>query len=199
MCKSYCIFFPKLGSVGGGSGDSLGSILAVMASISQGLFFSLIRYKYAKGQDVSDMDILCYNVVAAIGVCVGEICWSILSCHEYLHWVIIRLTLLVWKHHTRFTKCAYLSSSPFIGHSYLLSYSISFSFSRFESQFTRCRRDGDSVSCVGWCFCTGTSIVRIRSEIILNFSCEVSLLKSSDLVKYLLYVHLIKRPEVSAC
>lgn len=66
------------GSVGGGSGDSLGSILAVMASISQGLFFSLIRYKYAKGQDVSNMDILCYNVVAAIGVCIGESSSSIL-------------------------------------------------------------------------------------------------------------------------
>ena len=74
LCELSCIFLSKLGSVGGGSGDSLGSILAVMASISQGLFFSLIRYKYAKGQDVSDMDILCYNVVAASGVCVGESC-----------------------------------------------------------------------------------------------------------------------------
>jgi hypothetical protein len=68
-----CSFFENiLGSVGAGSEDILGSILAVIAAITQGLFFSLIRYKYAKGVEVSNMDIMCYNLVAAFGVCVGR-------------------------------------------------------------------------------------------------------------------------------
>jgi hypothetical protein len=44
----------------------------VIAAITQGLFFSLIRYKYAKGVEVSNMDIMCYNLVAAFAVCVGR-------------------------------------------------------------------------------------------------------------------------------
>lgn len=65
-------FLCTLGDLGGGSGQAFGSILAVIASVTQGLFFSMIRYKYAKGEDVTNTDVLCYNVVASIGVCVGK-------------------------------------------------------------------------------------------------------------------------------
>ena len=65
-------FFRTSGGAGGGSGDFLGSILAVISAITQGLFFSLIRYKYTKGIDVSNTDILCYNVIASFSVCVGK-------------------------------------------------------------------------------------------------------------------------------
>ena len=69
---TYTLFLFASGDLGGGSGQAFGSILAVIASVTQGLFFSMIRYKYAKGEDVTNTDVLCYNVVASIGVCVGK-------------------------------------------------------------------------------------------------------------------------------
>ena len=65
------------GGVGEESSDKFGSILAVLSSVTQGLFFSLIGYKYAKGENVTNMDVLCYNVVASFGCCVGKsVGWS---------------------------------------------------------------------------------------------------------------------------
>ena len=45
----------------------------------------MIRYKFAKGQDVSNMDILSYNVVSAFFVSLGKYCIYI----DLIHYVIL--------------------------------------------------------------------------------------------------------------
>ena len=70
----YDLYFHKfnVGGIASGSDVILGSILALLAAITQSLFFTLIRYKCATGASVNNTDILCYNIVAALAVCVGK-------------------------------------------------------------------------------------------------------------------------------
>lgn len=135
LCDSS--FDLTVGSVGAGSGDILGSILAVIAAITQGLFFSLIRYKYAKGVHVSNMDIMCYNLVAAFAVCVGRRLLLLpADVHGAAH-IAIELSL---------------SSTLFLSLLYPISYfcSLCHSFAMSQSEFAGCEWNRDSVLDCRW-------------------------------------------------